>query len=123
MKTRIIHVLNAAAMLKDLSNTKMKISVGYKVNKIIAECKIVIDAFEEKRIELLKLYAEKQEDGSFMFVPENTEALELFNTNINAIAIEEIELDTPMLDIDELGEVELEPAKIEYVEWFIREAA
>ena len=120
MKVKILDIINAAPILREFAETKIKISVSYKVKKLIDECNIVMIAYDKKRTELLKKYAKINKKGDKYEFPKGTKKpLALFNEGMKELTDDEVEMDFLTLTLDELEVVEIEPSRIKTIEWFL----
>ena len=121
MKIKLKDILNAVPILGELGNTKLPIAVAYKIKKIIAECNILTAAFDKERQALLKEHAVLSKDKkTYKFDKKNPKALAAFNEAIIKMTSEDIEIDIPLLSVEELeGNVDIEPGRLDSAEWFL----
>ena len=121
MKIKLKDILNAVPILGELGNTKLPIAVAYKVKKIIAECNILTVVFDKERQALLKEHAVlNKEKQTYSFDKKKPKALAAFNEAIIKMTDEDIEIDIPLLSIEELeGHVDIEPGRLDSAEWFL----
>lgn len=125
MKVKVIHILNAVPILKELNQTKVKLSVSYKLKKIIQECNIVSSSFDDKNKELLTKYAvHDSKKDTFTFPKKAVAKSKAYQEAIDKIIQDTIDIEVPMLMAEEVEEyLNIEPSKLDIVEWFIKEVA
>ncbi len=120
MKIKVIRVINAIPILKEMAATKFKVSTTYKIKKIIDECNDVATAFETQRIALLDQYAVLSEDKTeYKFDAEEPTDMEKFNVEMEVVTEDEVEMNVPMISIDEIDSFDIEPARIGIIDWFL----
>jgi len=94
----------------------LKLSTSYKVNKILAECKLAVAEFEQRRIELAKKYGTLSEDEKQYTLEEETR--ELFSKELEEMLDEEVDMEFKKIPADDLeARLDISPAEITFVPW------
>ena len=119
MKVQALTLVTAIGILKDIDFTKMKLSVAYKMEKILKEGQVAVAAFHIRRIELAKKYGELN-DAKDQYIFPDDETEEKFRNELKEMSEDEIELEVPKVHIDLLDEyINIEPVNVQFVSWFV----
>ena len=124
IKVRLEDLVNATDGLKGLSQKQLKARCAYAVGKILKSADAEIQSFNETRMELIKKYGEKDENGELK-TEENgnvripPEGLNDFSKELRELLDTEIEISANKIKMDDIGEVEFTPAEMAQLENFI----
>ena len=109
---------------KGLSQKQLKARSAYTIAKILKAADAEMETFNNSRVDLIKKYGEKKEDGE-LNTDENgnvrilPEALESFNTELKELLDTSVEINANKVKIEDLGDVEFTPAEIAQLDAFI----
>lgn len=124
IKVKLEDLINATDGLKGLSQKQLKARCAYAVGKILKSADAEIQSFNETRMELIKKYGEKDENGELK-TEENgnvripPEGLNDFSKELRELLDTEIEISANKIKMDDLGDVEFTPAEMTQLENFI----
>lgn len=124
IKVKLEDLVNATDGLKGLSQKQLKARCAYAVGKILKSADTEIQSFNETRMELIKKYGEKDENGELK-TEENgnvripPEGLNDFSKELRELLDTEVEISANKIKMDDLGEVEFTPAEMAQLENFI----
>lgn len=113
-------MMNAFGALQRLSSTKLPVKGAYGVSRLLTRMKPEFDVAEERRVELVKELGEKDESGNTQVKP-GTDNYTAFLERFAQIEETKLELDLPLLNLDHLGDIEVEPALVNAIEKLISE--
>ncbi len=120
MKIKANLIVNAVGVLQNLDTTEMKLSTSYKVNTVLASCKLAVSDFEVKRIEMAGKHGTLSEDKSH-YVFEADGAQKAFQDEMAEMLTDEIDMGDvkliPLTLIDDY--ITIAPSNVQFVEWFI----
>lgn len=119
MKVKLTDLLGSRPILQDINNSRMNISVAYKIDKLVDECNTVFTIFEKERIALLEEYAKKDEKAN-TYTFKSKKKKEEFSKKIVTIVEAEIELDDASFALEDFGEFTIEPGNIKLIAWLIK---
>lgn len=124
IKVKLEDLVNATDGLKGLSQKQLKARCAYAVGKILKSADAEIQSFNETRMELIKKYGEKDENGELkteengnVHIP--PEGLNDFSKELRELLDTEIEISANKIKMDDIGEVEFTPAEMAQLENFI----
>lgn len=116
----IIKIINSVPVIEELMSQKLKFATSFKLKKIAEEVNIVAKQFEEKRKELLDEFATLNDEGTEYSFKEGSDNIDKFNAAMSVYVDDgEIDLDFKPITLSELENVEIEAAKLNYIDWFI----
>lgn len=124
IKVKLEDLVNATDGLKGLSQKQLKARCAYAVGKILKSADAEIQSFNETRMELIKKYGEKDENGELK-TEENgnvripPEGLNDFSKELRELLDTEVEISANKIKMDDLGNVEFTPAEMAQLENFI----
>jgi len=115
---KVSTLVGSVRTLEKVDATTLKLSTAYKINKILAECKLAVQDFEQRRLELAKTHGELSEDGQMYNFTDESRVL--FSEALQEILDDDVALDIKKIPYSELEDrLEVAPAEIQFVEWFI----
>lgn len=117
-------LINSAEGLKGLSQKKLKARTAYVVGKILKAADAEMASFNETRMELIKKYGEKDENGELVQddkgnVRISQESIEDFSSELKGLLNTEIEIAGNKIKMDDLEDVEFTPQEMAQLEEFI----
>ena len=117
-------LINSTEGLKGLSQKKLKARTAYAVGKILKAADAEMTSFNETRMELIKKYGEKDENGELVQddkgnVRVSQESIEDFSSELKGLLDTEIEIAGNKIKMDDLGDVEFTPQEMAQLEEFI----
>ncbi len=120
MKIKANLIVSAVGILQNLDTTAMKLSTSYKVKTVLALCKLSVEDFETKRIELASKHGTLSEDKShYEFKEEGSQ--DAFQSDMAVVLNDEIDMGDmkliPLTLIDDY--INISPYNVKFVEWFI----
>lgn len=117
-------LINSTDGLKELSQKQLKARSAYAVGKIIKAADAEMSAFNEARMELIRKYGEKREDGE-LNSDENgnvrilPESLNEFNKELDDLLKTQIEINANKIKIDDISDIEFTAAEMAQIDEFI----
>ena len=115
MKIQLAKVVNSVQVFQKLTQQELPVKVSFRLLSLIKQLDEKLKAFEDSRVTLIKKYGENLEDGGFKVKDEN---LEVFQSDLNELLTEEIELDFVSIDINSLPDsISLSMAELGQIEW------
>lgn len=124
IKVKISDLLNGTDALKKLSETELKAKLAWQVGRLLKAADAEIQSFNEARLNLIKKYGEKDENGE-LITDENDnckitqESISDFTNELNELVESEIEINANKININSLGDKEFTPSEISQLEVFI----
>lgn len=117
-------LVNSTEGLKGLSEKPLKARCAYAVGKIIKAADAEMSNFNETRMELIKKYGEKREDGELnsdangnVMIP--VELREEFNKEMQELLDTPVEINANKIKLDDIKNVEFTPAEMAQLDEFI----
>jgi hypothetical protein len=110
-----VDAIISSSALKDLLDKSPRVEVGYQINKITKKLIEEHNLFVEKRAEILKEYAEKDENGEIKQIQEGdqvrmtvpTEKLKEFNEKVIELVGIEVDMDVNPLKLSKVQDLEI----------------
>ena len=126
IKLKISDIINSVSTLKELMGKSLKSRVAYKVARLAREVENEYKLYDEKRIDLIKKYANHDEngelildeEGSFSVADENVAA---FRKELMELMDVEIELNVDKLSLEELDGCDFTPSEMVNLMVFVEE--
>lgn len=119
-------LLNSTETLQKLSQKELKARLALSIARLLKEAEREIQNFNEVRMNLIKKYGEKDENGELItddngnckIVPDG---VEVFSKELNEAISTEIEINANKLRIDDLDNLDFTPSDMAVLEPFIEE--
>jgi len=106
------------AILQELADSMLPVSTAYRVGKVLEKVQPELKNFDERRIELLKKFAKKDEKGELLKEIEFEEGQrEGFNKEFEELLKIEVELDCKPINLSELSNVSMMPKEMGLVDF------
>lgn len=124
ISVKLEELVNATEGLKGLSQKELKARCAYVVGKILKSADAEIQSFNETRMELIKKYGEKDENGELK-TEENgnvripPEQMEAFSRELRELLDTTVEISANKIKMDDIGDVKFTPAEMAQLESFI----
>ena len=126
IKIKLGDLINSTEVLQKLSQTEMKAKLAWSVTRLLKAADKEMQEFNETRMNLIKKYGEKDENGELVTddkgnckIPEAN--LTQFSSELNELIGEEIEVNANALSLEALEDKEFTPADMAVLEPFIEE--
>lgn len=124
IKIKIQDLLNSTEALQKLAQTSLKARPAFYVAKMLKAADKEIQEFNETRMNLIKKYGEKDENGELVTdesqnckIPDGE--IESFSQELNDLVMTEVEINANKLRIDDLEDVDFTPNDMTILEAFI----
>jgi hypothetical protein len=117
-------LINSTDGLKGLSQKQLKARSAYAVSKILKAADAEMNTFNETRMELIKKYGEKGEDGELKSDENGNvrilpESLNDFNKELQELLKTPVEINANKIRMEDIGDVEFTPAEMAQLDEFI----
>lgn len=117
-------LINSTDGLKGLSQKPLKARSAYAVSKILKAADAEMSSFNETRMDLIKKYGEKGEDGELKSDENGNvrilpESLETFNKELQDLLKTEVEISASKIRIEDIDDVEFTAAEMAQLDDFI----
>ena len=117
-------LVNSTEGLRELSQKTLKARPAYAVAKILKAAEAEMTGFNDTRMNLIKKYGEKKDDGE-LNTDENgnvhiaPESLTDFNKELQELLDTRIEINANKIRIEDIGDVNFTPAEMAQLDNFI----
>lgn len=121
---KMVNIVNSTDILKKLAQQDFKAKLALSIARLLKAAENEIQNFNEVRLELIKKYGNKDENGE-LITDENgnckieDNSLEAFNKELKELLDSEVELNANKIDIELLEDCNFTPAEIALLEPFI----
>lgn len=121
---KISELLNSTESLQKLAETKLKAKLAWQVSKLLKSADKEIQEFNETRMNLVKKYGEKDEQGELITDEKgNCKILEGgindFTSELNELVGSEVEISANKISINDLENIDFTPAEMANLEPFV----
>lgn len=113
-------MMRAFGALTHLSHNKLPVKGSYTIARLLSKLKPEFEVAEAKRGELVQELGEQQEDGTSVVRP-GTEAMKTFTERFRPVGETVLEMDLPLLSIEHLGDLNVEPVVLRDLEKLLTE--
>lgn len=126
INTKLSNIVESADIMRELSNKTLKSRAAFKVARLLRELEKEFTLFNEKRMELIKEYAQKDENGEIKSddkgnVTLDNDRLTEFYQCLEELLNTEVEINADKIDLADLGDTVFTPAQVISLEAFIEE--
>ena len=124
IKITLEQLINSSDALRNLSQKQLKARSAYTVAKLIKAADTEMTNFNDVRVDLVKKYAEKDENGE-LILDENQnikvppENIEKFNIELQELLKTTIEINANKISIDDLEDIQFTPTEMAQLDEFI----
>jgi hypothetical protein len=120
------NIVESADIMRELSQKSLKGRVAFRVARLLRELEKEFTLFNEKRVDLIKEYGEKDENGELKTDDKGNvnlaqDKLNEFYKRMEDLLATEVEINAEKIDINDLGDVDFTPSQIINIEPFINE--
>ena len=117
-------LINSTDGLKGLSQKPLKARSAYAVSKILNAADAEMSSFNETRMDLIRKYGEKGEDGELKSDENGNvrimpESLETFNKELQDLLKTEVEISASKIRIEDIDDVDFTAAEMAQLDDFI----
>lgn len=110
-------MIDSIPTLRELSNKQLKSKVAYRVARLLREVQAESETFETARINLIKLYGAKDENGELKSDENGNTFIEPehvtdFNNELNDLLNNKITINGDKLSLDDLGDETFTPQQM-----------
>ena len=124
IKLRINDLLNSTEVLQKLSKTDLKAKTAWQVTRMLKAADAEIQSFNDARMNLIRKYGEKDENGELITNDENNckipdSTIEQFSVELNDLINSEIEINANKISINDIENLSFTPNEMNLLEPFI----
>lgn len=124
IEIKLEQLVNSSEGLKGLSQKSLKARSAYAIAKILKAADAEMTNFNETRMELIKKYGEKDENGELktdengnVHIPD--EVLNTFSTELQELLGTKVEINANKIRMSDLENVEFTPSEMAQLDEFI----
>ena len=124
IELKVGELVNSTEALQKLSQKELKAKLAWQVSKLLKAADKELQEFNEARMNLIKKYGEKDENGELITddkgnckIPE--EVTVDFSNELNDLVEAEIEINANKIKIDDLENIDFTPNEMNILEVFI----
>ena len=123
---KISELLNSVETLQKLSTKDFKAKLAWQIARLLKAAEAEIQSFNDTRIQLIRKYGEKGEDGQ-LITDENGNCKIVenevgnFNSELNDLLNSIVEINGNKIDIEQLEDLDFTPSEMSILEPFIEE--
>ena len=124
IKVKISDLLNSTEILQKLAQKEFKAKLSWTIARLLKGAEAEMQNFNETRMNLIKKYGEKDENGEL--ITDDKGNCKIENSNLNAFSEElnelvsaEVEINANKIDIGLLEELEFTPSDMASLEPFV----
>lgn len=126
INTHLRNIVESADIMRELSNKSLKGRAAFRVARLLRELEKEFTLFNEKRMDLIKEYAQKDENGEMKSdengnVTLDQDRLNEFYQSLDELLNADVEINAEKIDSEDLGDIEITPAQIINLEAFLNE--
>lgn len=126
INTKLRNIVECADIMRELSTKSLKGRVAFRVARLLRELEKEFTLFNDKRMDLIKEYAQKDENGKMKSddngnVTLDQDRLTEFYQSLEDLLNADVEINAEKIDAEDLGDVEFTPTQIISLEPFINE--
>lgn len=98
-------------------------SVSFQIGRLARELDKELKLFEKERENLIKKYAEKDENGNLIFIEKNVKILDTnaFNYEMQELLDSDLNINAEKIDIEVFEDIEISPEQAMILEYIIKE--
>lgn len=124
IKVKISDLLNSTETLQKLSQKDFKAKLAWSIARLLKAAEAEIQSFNETRMNLIKKYGEKDENGELVTDEKGNckignEVLEEFSTELNELIGSEVEINANKIDMKLIEDIDFTPADMAVLEPFV----
>jgi len=124
IKVTIGELLNATEALQNLAKKELKARLALSISRILKNAEGEIQNFNDTRMNLIKKYGEKDENGELITTEDNNckipeECTTEFSNELNSLLDETIEINANKMTLEQLENLDFTPKDMVMLEPFI----
>lgn len=124
IKIKMSDLLNSTEVLQKLAQKELKARMALAIARVLKEAEREMTNFNEVRMNLIKKYGEKDENGELITDDKGNckilqEGLETFTKELNDLVEMEVEINANKLKLDDLETLDFTPSEMAGLEAFI----
>lgn len=126
IKIKLKEIVNSSEVLRKLAGESLRGRVAFQISKLLKKLEEELELFNKTRLEIIKKYGEKDENGELK-IDENgniqikKENTSIFNQEIVDLLDQEIEVNANLIALDDLENINFTPSEIIILMPFIQE--
>lgn len=126
IKVKIVDIVNSTEILQKLAKQNFKAKLALSIARLLKQAEPELQTFNTTRIDLIKKYATKDENGEIITDEKGNcnlepEATREFNEELNDLLNTEIELNANKINLNLLEDLDFTPQEIATLEPFLEE--
>lgn len=123
---KISDIVNSTEILQKLAQQNFKAKLALSIARLLKKAEEEIQTFNSTRIDLIKKYGTKGEDGELVTDEEGNckiapDSIETFNKELTELLNTEIEINANKIDVNMLDDCDFTPSEIAALEPFLEE--
>lgn len=124
IKVKISDLLNSTETLQKLAQKDFKAKLAWEIARLLKAAEGEIQQFNETRMNLIKKYGEKDENGELVTDEKGNcriqnEVLNQFTVELNELVDSEVEINANKISLKLLEEIDFTPADMAALEPFV----
>ena len=124
IQVKISDLLNSTETLQKLAQKDFKAKLAWSIARLLKAAEAEIQSFNDTRLNLIKKYGEKDENGELITDEKGncrieSENLAEFNKELNELVSTEVEINANKISIDLLENVDFTPSDMAILEPFV----
>lgn len=117
-------LLNSVETLQKIAQKDFKAKLAWSIARLLKSAETEIQSFNETRMNLIKKYGEKDENGELITDEKNnckikTESVDAFTEELNELINTEVEINANKIDFNLLENIDFTPSDMTALEPFI----
>ena len=124
IKVKISDLLNSTDTLQKLAKKDFKAKLAWSISRLLKSAETEIQSFNETRMNLIRKYGEKDENGELV-TDENgncrieNDSLNNFTNELNELIATEVEINANKINIEQLEDLDFTPSDMAILEPFV----
>lgn len=124
IKVKVSQLLDSTETLKKLANMQLKARLAFQVGRVLKAADAEITNFNEARMNLIKKFGEKDENGELITDDKGnckipTESTDTFSDELNDLINTEVEINANPIHMEDLENLDFTPSEMVALESFI----
>ena len=124
INVKIADLLNSTETLQKLSQKDFKAKLAWQIARLLKAAEAEIANFNETRMNLIKKYGEKDEQGELITDDKGNckiepQFLNEFTTELNDLISEKVEINANKIKMELLGDIDFTPSDMVILEPFV----
>ena len=124
IKVKLSDLVNSVETLQKLAQKDFKAKLAWSIARLLKSAEAEIQSFNEARLNLIKKYGEKDENGELITDDKgnckiNTESVNNFTAELNELMNTEVEINANKIDMALLEDIEFTPSDMTVLEPYV----